>query len=89
MGDLADGDLGKAQVTEDITGAIADSMNYTIDELNLVTGVNNAAIQVTRRRAGAVDLGRAAGCRRAPVEIEETTAQVLQVSRSISEVLDR
>lgn len=45
MGDLADGDLTvKAQVTEDITGAIADSMNYTIDELrNLVTGVNNAA----------------------------------------------
>ncbi|HSN21339.1 MAG TPA: type IV pili methyl-accepting chemotaxis transducer N-terminal domain-containing protein, partial [Usitatibacter sp.] len=30
MGDLADGDLTiRAQVTEDITGAIADSMNYT------------------------------------------------------------
>src|SRR6185312_7179408 len=50
MGDLADGDLTiRAQVTEDITGAIADSMNYTIDELRtLVTGVNNAAIQVTQ-----------------------------------------
>ena len=45
MGDLADGDLTiRAQVTEDITGAIADSMNYTIDELRtLVAGVNNAA----------------------------------------------
>src|SRR5204863_8162908 len=53
MGDLADGDLTvRAQVTEDITGAIADSMNYTIDELrNLVTGVNNAAIQVTQKTA--------------------------------------
>ena len=40
MGDLADGDLTiRAKVTEDITGAIADSMNYTIDELRtLVTG---------------------------------------------------
>ena len=45
MGDLADGDLTvRAQVTEDITGAIADSMNYTIDELRtLVAGVHNAA----------------------------------------------
>src|ERR1700681_2680041 len=51
MGDLADGDLTiRAQVTEDITGAIADSMNYTIDELRtLVTGVNRASAQVTER----------------------------------------
>src|SRR5207244_8752609 len=55
MGDLADGDLTiRAQVTEDITGAIADSMNYTIDELRtLVAGVNNAAIQVTQKTAHA------------------------------------
>ena len=34
IGDLADGDLTvRAEVTEDITGAIADSINYTIDEL--------------------------------------------------------
>src|SRR5262249_23858917 len=47
MGDLADGDLTvRAQVTEDITGAIADSMNYTIDELRtLVAAVHNADLQ--------------------------------------------
>ncbi len=34
MGNLADGDLTvQASVTEDITGAIADSINFTIEEL--------------------------------------------------------
>ncbi len=49
MGDLADGDLTvNATVTEDITGAIADSMNYTIDALrNLVESINNTASEVT------------------------------------------
>jgi twitching motility protein PilJ len=90
MGDLADGDLTvRAQVTEDITGAIADSMNYTIDELrNLVTGVNNAAIQVTQKTAQAQTISAEllGAAERQSKEIEDTTAQVLQVSRSISEV---
>jgi twitching motility protein PilJ len=49
MGDLADGDLTvNATVTEDITGAIADSMNFTIDALrNLVESINTTATQVT------------------------------------------
>jgi len=90
MGDLADGDLTiRAQVTEDITGAIADSMNYTIDELrNLVTGVNNAAIQVTQKTAHAQSISTELldAAERQSKEIEDTTTQVLQVSRSISEV---
>ncbi|QBQ54372.1 methyl-accepting chemotaxis protein [Nitrosococcus wardiae] len=49
MGDLADGDLTvSATVTEDITGAIADSINYTIDALRtLVQDINDTAIQVS------------------------------------------
>lgn len=49
MGDLADGDLTvRATVTEDITGAIADSVNYTIEELSvLVRRTNDASIRVT------------------------------------------
>ena len=90
MGDLADGDLTiRAQVTEDITGAIADSMNYTIDELRtLVTGVSNAASQVTQKTAHAQSISNEllGAQERQSKEIEETTAQVLQVSRSISEV---
>ncbi|HWT54000.1 MAG TPA: methyl-accepting chemotaxis protein [Rhodocyclaceae bacterium] len=48
MGDLADGDLTiRATVTEDITGAIADSVNYTIEELSvLVKRINDAAVRV-------------------------------------------
>jgi twitching motility protein PilJ len=49
MGDLADGDLTvKAQVRDSITGAIADSINYTIDSLrDLVVEINRATEQVT------------------------------------------
>jgi twitching motility protein PilJ len=49
MGDLADGDLTvRATVTEDITGAIADSVNYTIEELSvLVKRINDAALRLT------------------------------------------
>jgi twitching motility protein PilJ len=90
MGDLADGDLTiRAQVTEDITGAIADSMNYTIEELRtLVQGVNNAALQVTQKTAHAQSISAEllGAAERQSKEIEDTTAQVLQVSRSISEV---
>src|SRR6185503_2477530 len=49
ISNLANGDLTvRAQVTEHMTGAIADSINYTIDELRrLVAGINNASQQVT------------------------------------------
>jgi twitching motility protein PilJ len=52
---LADGDLtARARVTEEITGAIADSINNTIDQLRkLVEGVNAAAQQVTTATAEA------------------------------------
>jgi twitching motility protein PilJ len=43
---LGDGDLTvKAPVTEDVTGAIADAINYAVDELrNLVTTINTSAV---------------------------------------------
>jgi len=48
LSNLADGDLTvKATVGEDITGAIADSINYAIEALReLVTTVNGSAIMV-------------------------------------------
>ena len=50
MGDLADGDLTiRATVSEDVTGAIADSVNYTVEELSvLVRRINDAAERVAR-----------------------------------------
>jgi twitching motility protein PilJ len=49
LGDLADGDLTvTATVSENITGAIADSINYTIEELRVLVGrINDAANRVT------------------------------------------
>jgi len=49
MTNLADGDLSThATVTEDITGAIADSVNYSIDALrDLVSTINQTAEQVS------------------------------------------
>ena len=66
MGSLADGDLTvEATVTEDITGTIADSFNYAIEELRkLVTTVNETAIMVDsaakQTESAAVHMSRAA-----------------------------
>ena len=49
MANLAEGDLTvHATVTEEITGAIADSVNYAIDALrSLVTTINTTAVEVS------------------------------------------
>jgi twitching motility protein PilJ len=49
IGDLASGDLtAQATVTEDITGAIADAINYAIDALRrLVSTINETTVQVS------------------------------------------
>ncbi|MEZ5486315.1 MAG: methyl-accepting chemotaxis protein [Steroidobacteraceae bacterium] len=48
LSSLADGDLTvQATVTEDMTGAIADSINYAVEALRgLVTTINGSAIQL-------------------------------------------
>jgi len=60
---VAEGDLTQqATVTEDITGAIADSVNYTVEELRtLVSQVQGTVGRVTVTiRAGRGQLDRAA-----------------------------
>ncbi|MCZ7565837.1 MAG: methyl-accepting chemotaxis protein [Burkholderiales bacterium] len=90
MGSLADGDLTvQATVTEDITGAIADSVNYTIEELKgLVGRINSAAAQVTNATEFAqqtsVKLLQAA--EKQSREIQEASASVLKMARAINEV---
>lgn len=48
IGDLGNGDLTvKASVTEDFTGAIADAINFAVNELrNLVKGINRTTLRV-------------------------------------------
>ena len=90
---LADGDLTvRAKVTEDVTGAIADSINLTVEELRqLVTGVISATAQVaaktgeTRQVSG--QLLEAAQRQRG--EIRETSDAVLKMAQSINEVSAR
>ena len=90
MGDLADGDLTvRATVTEDVTGAIADSVNYTIEELAvLVRRINDAAQRVSAATASAQRTSNEllAATERQSEEITEAGDAVLSMARSMSEV---
>jgi twitching motility protein PilJ len=90
IGSLADGDLtSRARVTEEITGAIADAINFTIDELRrLVTGINTAALQVTTAtaEAQAVSGQLLQAAQKQATEIQGTGQSVAQMAQSMSEV---
>ncbi len=90
MSDLADGDLTvRASVTEDLTGAIADSMNYTIDELrNLIIGINRATEQVTAASQQAQNISSELleAAQRQSEEIVETNDVVQRIAKSITDV---
>jgi twitching motility protein PilJ len=90
MGDLADGDLTvRAEVRENITGAIADSINYTIDSLrDLVTGINRASEQVNTAtgQAQATSVGLLSAAEKQSAQIAETTEAVGNMTRSILQV---
>jgi twitching motility protein PilJ len=90
IGNLADGDLtSRARVTEEITGAIADSINYTIDELRrLVAGINTAAQQVTAATAEAQSTASQLlqATQKQAVEIQGTGQSVSQMARAMSAV---
>jgi twitching motility protein PilJ len=90
---LADGDLTvRAKVTEDITGAIADSINYAVGEmLRLVNGINEAAKQVTAATQSAqtitTQLQHAA--QKQAGEIQGTGQSVLIMAQSMGDVSKR
>ncbi len=90
LGSLADGDLTvEATVTEDITGAIADSINYAIEKLReLVATINETAIMVDsaakQTESTAVHMARAADNQNR--EITAATGSMLSMASSIEEV---
>jgi len=90
LSDLADGDLSaKATVSEDITGAIADSINYTTDELRkLVSRVISATEQVNKATgdAGEVTKGLLVATRKQADEIRDAGGAVELMAKSIQEV---
>ncbi len=90
MSDLADGDLTvRATVTDDITGAIADSVNYTTDELRkLVSRVTSASDLVANAAGGAqeVTMNLLKGAHRQATELRSAGEAVGLITRSIQEV---
>ena len=90
---LADGDLtARANVTEDVTGAIADSINLTIEELRrLVTGVISAADHVAAKTSETREVSGQLleAAQRQREEIRETSDAVLKMAQSINEVAAR
>ena len=93
MGDLADGDLTvRATVTEDITGAIADSVNYTVEELSvLVRRINDAATRVTTATESAQRTSRELldATERQSREIEEAGTTVQRMAQSMTDSSER
>src|SRR5258706_5991220 len=90
IGNLANGDLTvRAKVTEEVTGAIADSINYTIDELRrLVTGITSAATEVTAatQQAQAVTGQLLQAAQKQSVEIQGTGRAVAAMTQAMTDV---
>lgn len=87
---VAEGDLTQeATVTEDITGAIADSVNYTVEELrSLVANVQNTASRVAQTTADvdATSTELLAASNEQLHEIRETGRSVVDMAGRINEV---
>ncbi len=91
MGSLAEGDLTvKATVTEDITGAIADSVNFAVEALrSLVTTINETAVQVSAAAQETQAHRDASGRSRASIrrsQITSASAAIKDMASSIDNV---
>jgi twitching motility protein PilJ len=90
LSSLADGDLTvQATVTEDITGAIADSINYAIEALReLVTTINDSAIQLDgaarQTQAAAAHMAKASSAQSR--QISAASESMADMAASIEEV---
>ncbi len=88
--EVADGNLTMhATVSEDITGAIADSVNYTVEELRTLVGrINSTVEQVTEASSDAQQTSTRllAASDEQSREIRSTGDAVLVMARQISEV---
>jgi twitching motility protein PilJ len=88
--EVADGDLTvQATVSEDITGAIADSVNYTVEELRgLVGRVTVTAEQVTAAstQAQGISSDLLLASQQQSREIADASATVLKMANEITDV---
>jgi twitching motility protein PilJ len=90
MGSLAEGDLTvKATVTEDMTGAIADSINFAVEQLrSLVQTITDTSVQVAssaqETQATAMHLAEAA--EHQAQEINSASSRITEIAASIDQV---
>ncbi len=90
MGSLAEGDLTvKATVTEDMTGAIADSINFAVEQLrSLVQTITDTSVQVAssaqETQATAMQLAEAA--EHQAQEISSASDRISEIAASIDQV---
>ena len=100
MGDLAQGDLTvEAEVTNEITGAIADSVNFAIGEMRiLVNGIKQASTEMTSTTADSETLiaqlltsndAQSEEIQNAAVEVEKMSFTMANMSKSALESSDR
>ncbi len=90
MGDLADGDLTiEAEVTDQVTGAIADSMNYAVLEMRtLVQQINAASEQVATESDGTREKTTAllAQTEQQTEEIGTATESIVSMAQSMEQL---
>ncbi|MGA9851529.1 MAG: methyl-accepting chemotaxis protein [Gammaproteobacteria bacterium] len=90
LGSLADGDLTvQATVSEDITGAIADSINYALEALRgLVRTINDTAVQVdaAARQTQATAAHLAEASKNQSKQINTASTSITQMAHSIEQV---
>ncbi|MEE8527395.1 MAG: methyl-accepting chemotaxis protein [Gammaproteobacteria bacterium] len=90
LGSLADGDLTvQATVTEDITGAIADSINYAIEALReLVITINETAVMISgaARQTRETAMHQTQASETQSKQIAAATDSIQRMAASIEEV---
>ena len=93
MSSLADGDLTvKATVTDDMTGAIADSVNFAVEQLReLVTGINITAQTVSESASETMETtGKLAGAAGQQAEqVREATDTINEMAESFDGMAER
>ncbi len=93
MESLADGDLTvRATVTDDMTGAIADSVNFAVEQLRgLVTGINTTAMTVAESAHDTMNttskLAEASG--RQAEQVRAVTESINEMAASFDIMADR
>src|SRR3546814_6019651 len=90
MGARAEGDLTvKATVTEDMTGAIADSINFAVEQLrSLVQTITDTSVQVasSAQETQATAMHRAEAAEHQAHEINSASDRITEIAASIDQV---